>query len=313
MKLRTSTLFIFLIVFVFNTKAQDPLFANTQQSLLYLNPSFAGSNGFIRNQFAFRNQWPNLSGTLVTYLNSFDAYIKPIRGGLGLSVSVDDQDKGTLKTTRLDLTYAQHFYLMEGKLKIIPSIQATYLQLSLDKTKLNFGNPINSRYGMFWNYSTTSPTQNKKNVDFSSGLLINYKNFYFGSTIFHFNQPDIGLLGSFKLPYRLSIHSSYNFHISEKMLLNFFVNYQSQQNLHYLFLNVNALLAKHFIVGTGLKSFDNINLNVGYRHNFFSITYGYDVVVSKLSGNRAGSHEVLASFNLRNKEQRKLVTDFEKW
>jgi hypothetical protein len=80
-----------------------------------------------------------------------------------------------------------------------------------------------------------------------------------------------------------------------------------------LYLNVNALFANHFIVGGGIKSNYNINLNVGYRHNFFSITYGYDVVVSKLSGNTDGSHEVTVSFNLRNKEQRKLLTDFEKW
>ena len=313
MKLKTSILFIFLIVFVFNTKAQDPLFTNTQQSLLYLNPSFAGSNGFIRNQFAYRNQWPNLSGTFVSYLNSFDAYIKPIRGGIGLSLFLDDEAKGTLKTSRFDLTYAQHFSLMEGKLKIIPSIQATYLKLSLDKTKLNFGNSVNARYGIVWYNPTTSPSQSKQNIDVSSGLLINYKNFYFGSSVFHFNQPDIGLFGSFKLPYRLSIHSSYNFHLSEKTLLNFSINYQTQQNFQYLYLNVNALLANHFIVGGGVKSFDNINLNVGYRNNFFSITYGYDFVASKLSGNTAGSHEVLASFNLRNKEQRKLLTDFERW
>ncbi len=297
---------------VFNLNAQDPIFTNSQQSLLYLNPSFAGSNGFIRNQFAYRNQWPNLSGTYVTYLNSFDAYIKPIRGGLGISASLDDQAKGTLKTSRLDLTYAQHFSLLEGKLIIIPSLQATYLQRNLDKTKLNFGDFIDGRFGFVWN-SLTQPSQSKKNIDFSSGLLINYKNFYFGSSVFHFNQPDIGLMGSYKLPYRLSIHSSYNFHISEKTLLNFFVNYQSQQKLQYLHLNVNALLVKHFLIGCCVKSSDNINLNVGYKHNIFSITYDYDVVVSKLLGNTTGSHEVSASFNLRSNEQRKLLTDFERW
>lgn len=233
---------------------------------------------------------------------------------MGLTYLRDDQANGTLTTDRIDLTYAQHFSLMEGKLKIIPSIQATYMHLSLDKTKLNFGDEINSRYGIVWNTNSAVPAQSKKNIDCSGGLLINYKNFYFGSSVFHFNQPDIGLLGSFKLPYRLSIHSSYNFHISEKTLLNFFVNYQTQQNFQYLYLNVNALLAKHFLIGGGIKSnYYGVNLNVGYRHHLFSITYGYDVVVSKLSGNTAGSHEVLISFNLRNKEQRKQLVDFEKW
>ena len=71
-------LLVFLIAFVFKTQAQDPLFTNNQQSLLYLNPSFAGSNGFMRYQTVYRNQWPNLSSPYVTFYNSFDSYIKRI-------------------------------------------------------------------------------------------------------------------------------------------------------------------------------------------------------------------------------------------
>jgi len=314
MKLKTTFLFIILTVFVLNTTAQDPLFTNTQQSLLYLNPSFAGSNGGIRTQSIYRNQCPNLSSPYVTFYNGFDMYLKKLKGGFGLTYQRDDQAKGTLITDRIDLTYAQHFSLLEGKLKITPSIQATYMHLSLDKTKLNYGDMINERYGIVWNTNSAIPSQSKKNIDFSSGLLINFKNFYFGTSIFHFNQPDIGLLGSFKLPYRLSIHSSYNFHIYEKMLLNFFANYQQQQYFNFLRLNANALFAKHFIIGLSYASYYyNTGINLGYRTNFFALNLEYDISVSKLSGNTAGSWELSASFNLRNKEQRKQLVDFEKW
>lgn len=308
--------FLFFSIFVFAKGfSQDPLFTNTSQSLVNLNPSFAGSNGEIRNQLSYRNQWPNLSGTYVTYLNCFDAYIKPLKGAIAVSVLHDDASRGLLKTDVLNLVYAQHFSLFDGKLKIIPSLQASYFRLTLDKTKLNFGDPIDPRRGFVFNAQPTPvPSQTKSNFDFSSGLLANYKNFYLGTSVFHINQPDEGLLGTSKLPYRLSINSSYNLHLSEKTLINFFVNYQKQQYFQFLHLNINALLFNHLIIGSGFKSnYSAANFNAGYRNNYFVLSYSYDIDISKLSGNTAGSHEFMASFNLRNKEQRKLITDFERW
>jgi type IX secretion system PorP/SprF family membrane protein len=293
--------------------SQDPLFFNAQQSLVYLNPSFAGSNGGIRNQFTYRAQWPNLSGMLLTYQNSFDAYLPKIKGGIFVSALHDDQAHGTLTTDVLSMGYAQHLSFLDGKLKIFPSVQASYFKVSLDKTKLNFGEPVNLRFPDYWTIFSTVPVQNKSNIDFSSGLLINYKNFYFGTSVFHINQPDQGLLGTSKLPYRLSLHSSYNLHVSEKTVLNFFARYEKQQYYEYLHLSAKALLLKHLIIGTGYTSYNGINLNAGYRNNFYVLTLGYDVSITKLSGNTAASWELQASFNLRNKEQRKVLTDFERW
>jgi type IX secretion system PorP/SprF family membrane protein len=316
MKMMRKIFFLYFIIFVFAKGfSQDPLFTNTSQSLVYLNPSFAGSNGGIRNQLSYRDQWPNLSGTYFTYLNSFDAYIKPLNGAIAVSVLHDNVLHGQLKTNVLNLVYAQHFSLLEGKLKIIPSLQASYFRLTLDNTKLNFGDAINPRRNnCFAAQPIAIPSQSKSNFDFSSGLLTNYKNFYFGTSVFHINQPDEGLLGTSKLPYRLSIHSSYNLHLSEKTLINFFVNYQKQDKFDYLHLNVNALFFKHLLVGAGFKSSSSAcNFNAGYRNNYFVLSLGYDVSLTKLSGNTAGSWEFMASFNLRNKEQRITLTDLERW
>ncbi|MEO6302287.1 MAG: PorP/SprF family type IX secretion system membrane protein [Bacteroidia bacterium] len=306
--------FVIIAVLVFNKDySQDPVFTNPLQSLVYLNPSFAGSNGFIRNQFSYRNQWPNLSGTYVTYLNTFDAYIKPIKGGISFSALLDDQAHGTLVTDVLSLGYAQHISLLEGKLKIIPSLQGSFGVKKLDRSKLNFGDMIDARRGFVWNTQTILPSERRTYLDISSGLLINYNNFYFGSSVFHINQPDEGLMGVSKLPYRLSLYSSYNLKIKDKTLLHFFARYERQQKFDYLHLNVNALLFKHLIIGGGYMSTSAIDLNVGYRNNFFVISLEYDVTTSKLSGNTAGSWGLQASFNLRNKEKRKEITNFERW
>jgi hypothetical protein len=76
---------VLFIIISFQANAQDPVYTNTQQSLVALNPSFAGSNGLFRFQSTTRSQWFNLSGSYLTYYNSVDAYIKPIKGGIALT------------------------------------------------------------------------------------------------------------------------------------------------------------------------------------------------------------------------------------
>ncbi|WP_417266065.1 type IX secretion system membrane protein PorP/SprF, partial [Brumimicrobium sp.] len=47
--------------------AQDPQFSQFYANPIYLNPAFAGSHGCPRFAVNYRNQWPALSGTFVTY------------------------------------------------------------------------------------------------------------------------------------------------------------------------------------------------------------------------------------------------------
>lgn len=313
---------LFIAGFQMAIVAQDALFVNNQQSLVYLNPSFSGSNGGIRNQLTYRNQWPNLSGTFVTMNNSFDAFIKPIKGGISVNLFTDNQARGTIRTTALSIAYAQHFSLMENTLKIIPSFQFGYFKHTLDRGRLNFGNIINPRNGFVWSTSGTVPKAMVENYDLSAGLLINFKNTFFGASVFHMNEPDEGFIGVSKMPYRLNIHASHNHFASENLLLHFFTQYTQQFSFNYLKIQVNSLLHKHYLISTGISSgylFSGIGgeqviiLGAGYRHNYFAITLNYDRAPSELSGNTAGSWELNASFNLRDKEKRKEIVCFENW
>ena len=317
--------FLYFVALVFAKGfSQDPLFTNTSQSLMYLNPSFAGSNGGIRNQFSYRLQWPLYERTYTTYLNSFDAYIKSINGAVSVSVLRDDALQGQLKTDAINAVYAQYFSLFDGKLKVIPSLQVSYLRLTYDQTK-DFRGDINPRFVERWIPRSISPSQRKSNYDISSGLLINYKNLYLGTSVFHINQPDQGLVGKSKLPYRLSIHSSYNLHLSEKTLINFFGRYERQDEFNMFQLNINSLIFKHLIIGIGgfhsyvgqknfyFKNFTSM-VNLGYRHNYFAIKVAFEIVSSSNTQfTSSKSFEVMLSFNLRNKEQRKILTNLERW
>lgn len=304
---------IFFLSICISCFSQDALFLNSNQSLIALNPSFAGTNGLVRNQFLFRNQWPNLSGNYKTIYNSFDAYIKPIHGGLAFSYTHDDQAGGTLRSDGFNLMYAQHISLCKGKLKIIPSLQLGYFIKRLDISKLRFGDPMDPRTAFGWYNGVERPKIYLAYFDFASGLLINYNHFYVGASVSHINQPDVGMYGPSKLPCRLNAHASYNLSFSEKSIMRFSARYVNQQNFMMLHLGIDAVVNNWLIIGGGYRNQDAVNLLAGYRNNYFTVQCGYDVTISKLAGNTAGSYEVSASFNLRNKELRRTLADFEKW
>ncbi|MES2134265.1 MAG: PorP/SprF family type IX secretion system membrane protein [Bacteroidota bacterium] len=305
--------FLFLAICL-RLSAQDPLFTNTSQSLISLNPSFAGSNGGLRVQSSYRDQWYNLTGFYQTLSTDVDAYIKPMKGGIALSYMRDDQSNGTLVTDRLSLTYAQHLNLLDSKLKIIPSFQITGFQKTLDNSKLSYGDMIDPRRGFVWNSpQNTNGYSVKRNLDFSSGLIINYNHFYFGASMFHITQPQEAIYGVGKLPYRLSLFTSYNLTLSENAMLYAIYRFEKQQSFYNHQININVLLIKHLILGTGIRINNSVNAIVGYRHDYFTLSGCYEFGTGSTMTSSAGTFELSASFNLRNKEDRKLVKDVERW
>ena len=304
-----------LIAFL-SSFSQDPPFLNANQSLLYMNPSFAGSNGGIRNQFSYRNQWPFAGnyGYMQTYLNTLDVYLPSLKGGVAVSALQDNVTNGMLKISFLSLSYAQYFSANDGDLKIIPSIQFSYGKRSLNVQNLHFGEAIDPRYGSVWGTTAVEPLWQKNYFDFSSGVLINYQNkLYIGGSVFHINQPDVGLLGTVKMPRAVNLHASYNFTISKWSNVQVLYRYQNQDKLSSNQIGINVITCKQLITGIAYTIFDIPQFNLGYRNNYFTLVAGYDFTFSELAGNTDGSLEVHASFNLRNKERRRVLTNFESW
>jgi type IX secretion system PorP/SprF family membrane protein len=311
-----SGFFFLCVLAAFQAKAQDAVFANPNQSLLYLNPSFAGSNGLVRGQFQYTSQLPpNISLFRVLY-GGADVFVRPIKAGIGLSYVNDNYGNGILKTHLASLSYAQHFSLAGGRLKIIPSLQVSMIWKKLDASRLTFGDPIDPRIGNQWTINEALPSTAKFNLDLSSGLLVNYKHFYLGTAVFHLNQPNVGLLGDVALPYRLLVHSSYNFKLGENSLLNVMARYNHQNGKHYFQANANALLFKYLMIGGGcafashLQKF--INLNLGARTNFGNLGLAYNTRLPS-DNLQVGYWEIHAGITIRDAEQRKAITDFERW
>src|SRR4051812_35446442 len=91
--------------------AQDPEFTQFYANPLYLNPAFAGSARCPRAVMNYRNQWPSISGTFVTYNVSWDRHVDLLKGGVGLMLTEDRAGQGTLNSFAFSGIYAYELNL----------------------------------------------------------------------------------------------------------------------------------------------------------------------------------------------------------
>ncbi len=297
-------LLVFMAVLT-DLKAQDPQFTQFYANPLYLNPAFAGTARCPRIAMNYRNQWPNLSGTYVTYSASYDMHLNPLAGGIGVLVTSDDQARGTLQTNNFSLLYS-YLAPINREFSMKFGVQATYLQKTLDNTKLNFGDMIDARRGFVWNTQEAIPLQRKSNLDFSAGLLGYSKNYFFGFAAHHINQPDEGLLGPSPLPTKFTVHGGAIIPLEKgnESYLSPNILFQAQQKFQQL--NIGLYYVKGpFVAGLWYRNQDAVVALVGVQNNNFKFGYSYDITVSKLSGNTAGSHEISLQIQFECKTKRK--------
>lgn len=302
----------FILVFVlFITEfaqAQDPGFTQFYANPLYLNPAFAGTARCPRVNLNYRNQWPAITGTFVTYSASYDQHIDALAGGVGLLVTNDKAGQGTLTTTNVSGIYSYQLNVSRN-FSIKAGFQATYMQKMVDRNKLTFGDMIDAKKGFIYQTGEVVGAGAKSNVDISAGLLGYSKKYFFGVAAHHLTQPDESLLGSTTspLPMKITAHAGAMIPLNGKggdAFLSPNVLYMKQQDFQHL--NVGAYFIKGPIVG-GLwyRNQDAFIALIGFQQSLFKFGYSYDVTVSKLAANTAGSHELSFSMQFECKPKKK--------
>ena len=304
---------IFAVVLVFaavlELKAQDPQFTQFYANPLYLNPAFAGSQECPRLNLNYRNQWPAIEGTFLTYAASYDQNVDALSGGLGFSAFHDRAGEGTIQTTNISAMYS-YMLPVSRNFSLRAGFQATYFQKSIDWSNLTFGDMIDPRYGFIYPTNETPGSDAVNGADFSAGLLGYTKNFYFGAAVHHLTEPNESFFESDEavLPRKYTGHIGANIPFKKRYPEDGSISpnilYQRQGSAQQF--NFGLYVRKGPIVG-GLwyRLGDSFIALVGVQTDRFRFGYSYDLTTSRLTNATAGSHEISLGIQFECRPKRK--------
>jgi type IX secretion system PorP/SprF family membrane protein len=303
--------------------AQDPHFSQFYANPIYLNPALAGSENCPRVCLNYRNQWPGLGSTYVTYSLSYDQRIDALHGGIGLNILRDNQADGTLTTTSFNAMYAytlrvsNRFYLAGG-------FQASFFMNSINWDFV-FPDMIHPLYGPIY----PSPEHanlyddHRNYADFSVGFIGFTEKTFLGFAVHHLTQPSVSFIKEGNrdavLGRKFTVHFGTEIEINPRgstlkrgeLTLSpqvlFYQQGKFQQFNWGLYLSRKQLVVGLWARQNFLFHYDALVMVLGFRQDNLRFAYSYDLTVSELSRSVLGAHEVSASFVFGCKERSKKI------
>jgi len=287
---------------------QDPHFSQFYANPMYLNPSFAGTAICPRLVMNYRNQWPSIPGSFVTYNASFDQYYKKIYGGLAVMAMSDRQGEGALTTQSLAGIYSVRIELSREVI-LNSGFQARMVNKSIDWDKLTFGDMIDARDGFIF------PTQELPGrivhsyADFGWGFVIYSDKFFAGFAADHLAEPDEGFNNESPLPRKYTGHFGFQIPLGGgsyggmQKTSYLSPNFIFQKQWFYHQLNYGLYINKEPIIGgIWFRHFVNKKYDVakyqeslifllGFQYDKFKFGYSYDYTLSTLTNAAGGAHE----------------------
>ncbi len=290
--------------------AQDPHFSQFYANRLYLNPAFAGSEVCPRFSMNYRNQWPALGQSFVTYTASFDSYVSAVNGGVGIQLINDVQGDGVIRTTGLDAMYSYTLEISRN-FNVTGGFQASYVQRALDWGSLIFPDMIDAYFGEIYSTKERVPTDlTKSYFDFSAGAIGFGQNFYFGVAVHHLAQPEESFYNSSDaiLPRKYTAHFGAKIPLKHRSYkrgeLSISPNIMYQRQLDFEQLNYGLYVQRKSVTfGVWMRNnldlhFDSFIMLIGFVQDQVKISYSYDLTISSLAKETLGAHEITLSYQL---------------
>ncbi|MDR2011181.1 MAG: type IX secretion system membrane protein PorP/SprF [Bacteroidales bacterium] len=293
------------------SNAQDPHFSQFYANPLYLNPALAGSENCPRISLNYRNQWPGLGNTYVTYSLSYDQHLSPIHGGIGLNILRDVQADGALTTTSINAMYS-YTLKVTNKFYMAAGFQASFFMSAINWDFI-FPDMIHPLYGpIYSSYEHDNLSNDRRNYpDFSIGLIGFTEKTFLGFAVHHLTQPSISFLkgsNDSELLRKYTVHFGTEFEINPRgsslrrgdlklsPQILFYQQGRFQQFNWGLYLS-----RKQLVVGLWARQnfsfhYDAVMMIIGFKQDNLRFAYSYDLTVSELSRSVLGAHEISAAF-----------------
>lgn len=316
LQLSCLSFFILLISFSLKVEAQDSHFSQFFANPMYLNPAFAGTARCPRLMLNYRDQWPNIPGTFVTYSAAYDQHIEGLNGGIGFMLMNDRAGQGTMNTLTGSILYSYQLPINK-RFSLRFGAQASFFQKSVDWNKLTFGDMIDPRYGFIYPTNEVNANQTIYRPDFSTGILGFSKNYYFGVAVHHLFQPKENFIldnaPDNYLPRKYTVHGGYVFPLDRKDPEdgNWSPNIMYMRQREFSELLVGMYVKKGPIVGgmwyrhAGPKTTESFIFLVGLQTRAYKFGYSWDLTTSEQGIQTGGAHEVSLTMNFNCKIKRR--------
>ncbi|MBP9879369.1 MAG: PorP/SprF family type IX secretion system membrane protein [Chitinophagales bacterium] len=298
-------------------QAQDLKYGHWHAAETNYNPAFAGSSGQPRIILNFRDQWPVMPQAYVSYRAAFDAYIEPIRSGLGVYVNQDNQGDGVLQSTDIGMQYMYQARLgYSWALNF--GMQFSYQQYRLNWLDLQFLDQINVLYGFNDIFGNPNPTGEPfpgslttDFVDLGAGAVLYSDRLYVGMSAAHVTTPKVSFYNnpSSELPMAFSGQAGIFFGGERKddLVFNPYMLFTTQKGFSQL--QTGAYVKKSVVLGGFAVKHNTSNLSdvvflAGLSKGMLKFAYSYDISVGPLAGLSGGSHEVSLMLTFKDNEGR---------
>jgi len=259
----------------------------------YFNPAIAGSKDVHEVNMAYRNQWVGFDGAPTLVMGNFQGSIKN-QGKMGYGLTMVSEKKGITQNNAIYLNYAHHFKLSDTW-KLGLGIQPGYMQHRVrlyDAQVADAGDDV-----------LTGTVYSANALDLSTGFHLYSKKFFLMGSAHRLLANSIQFTSyNDNLSFHFNGIIGYSFHIKTKKKKIFelqpsvMVRYAQPAPLQYTGMLKGTFDNKYWL-GFLYRSEDAVGVSAGVTlRERFSIGYGYDYTLSKLSNYQAGSHEVMLSF-----------------
>ncbi len=305
-------LLIFTLFITLNLISQDAQFSQYYAAKFNIAPSFAGSTDGGRITSIFRDQWPMLKGTYVTYGFALDHSISKLNGGLGIFALQDYSNGGALVVTNIGVQYSYALKLNHSW-QFRPGLQFSSIRKKLDLNNFVFNSQL-SLDGTINNRFVNIESDDIRMYETAVSVLFNSNIAWFGVNVDHIplskrsfsDESDVTSV-------KFVSFGGVRLKTVQGRLLNdkdyFYFSYLFKYQYNFRQLDIGAYWSNGsmvlglwyrglpFIKNTFGK-FNNTALifKAGMEFKNYSIGYSFDYSLSKIGVFTGGAHEISMVF-----------------
>lgn len=272
---------------------QEAQFTQYNDNMLYFNPAYAGTRGYLEVTGVHRQQWAGIKGAPMSQTLSFHTPLNYSSVGVGLNILNDRV--GPLNQTwfNTDMSYMLRF---RNKSKLSFGINAGVILLNSKFSELTL---VDSNDDLL---SQDMPTQFLPNL--GVGAFYRGKHFYAGFSVPRvvLTQPDFS-----QITYRDQRHYYFSaggyFRMNDQVMGRPSVMFKFTDNAPFaLDLSYAFVINEKLWLGANYRLSESVGILAQYQLNDnFKFGYSFDISTSKLARYNFGTHEVMLSYRLFRK------------